>query len=180
MRLLLDLNVLLDVLLNRAPHVEPAAELWALVEREEAEALVPAHGLTTVFYLASKERGARFAREVVGDLVSVFGVAPVDRPVVLRALAFAWPDFEDAVCAGHLLLKIRALCEKPLELNDPGRAACALAERIEVSTEFLRGTAAGLDIEAIGLGDDLILCADVDRHGVVPHVQDGSITLIEG
>jgi len=89
-------------------------------------------------------------------------------------------SFEDAVCAGHLLLKIRALCEKPLELNDPGRAACALAERIEVSTEFLRGTAAGLDIEAIGLGDDLILCADVDRHGVVPHVQDGSITLIEG
>jgi len=88
--------------------------------------------------------------------------------------------FEDAVCAGHLLLKIREVDEVTLELNDPGRAACALAERIEVSAAFLRGTAAGQSIEAIGLGDDLILCADVDRHDVVPHVQDGSITVIGG
>lgn len=29
----------------------------------------------------------------------VFAVAPVDDNVVRRALALAWPDFEDAVCA---------------------------------------------------------------------------------
>ena len=88
-------------------------------------------------------------------------------------------SFEDAVCAGHLLLRIRELKEGGLRLNDPGRAACALAERIEVSADFLRGTAAGVNIEAIGLGDDLVLCADVDRHDVVPHLQDGTITVIE-
>ena len=87
-------------------------------------------------------------------------------------------SFEDALCAGHLLLKIRELGKDTLELNDPARAACALAERIEVSTDFLRGTAAGLAIEEIGLGDDLILCADVDRHDIVPHLGDGSITVI--
>lgn len=86
--------------------------------------------------------------------------------------------FDDAVCAGHLLLKIRDLSAEDLELNDPGRAACALAEGVEVSADFLRGTAAGVSIEAIGLGDDLILCADVDRHDIVPHVQDGAITLV--
>jgi len=86
--------------------------------------------------------------------------------------------FDDAVCAGHLLLKIRDLSAGDLELNDPGRAACALAEGVEVSADFLRGTAAGVSIEAIGLGDDLILCADVDRHDIVPHVQDGAITLV--
>ena len=32
-------------------------------------------------------------------LIGVFAVAPVDENVVRRALAFAWPDFEDAVCA---------------------------------------------------------------------------------
>lgn len=87
--------------------------------------------------------------------------------------------FEDAVCAGHLLLRIQELRGAGLQLNDPARAACALAERVEVSAEFLRGTAAGLSIEAIGLGDDLTVCADVDRHDIVPHLRDGTITVIE-
>ncbi len=99
MRLLVDLNVVLDVLLDRTPHAETAAQLWGTVERGEAEGLIPAHGFTTVFYLTSKDRGAEFAREVVGDLVTVFGVAPVDQAVVRRALALGWPDFEDGVCA---------------------------------------------------------------------------------
>jgi predicted nucleic acid-binding protein len=98
MRLLVDLNVVLDVLLDRAPHAEVSAQLWAAVERREVEGVIPAHGFTTVFYLAAKARGPEFAREVVSDLVTVFGVAPVDQTVVQRALALAWPDFEDAVC----------------------------------------------------------------------------------
>ena len=83
------------------------------------------------------------------------------------------------LCAGHLLLKIREVSGASLELNDPGRAACALAEGVDVSADFLRGTAAGVSIEAVGLGDDLILCADVDRHDIVPQARDGSITLAE-
>jgi hypothetical protein len=61
--------------------------------------MVPAHGVTTIFYLLEKARGAAFAREGVERLIRVFNVAPVDDDVVRRALAFAWPDFEDAVCA---------------------------------------------------------------------------------
>jgi len=36
---------------------------------------------------------------VVGDLLTVFRVAPVDDAVIGRALTLAWRDFEDAVCA---------------------------------------------------------------------------------
>ncbi len=61
--------------------------------------MVPAHGVTTIFYLLEKARGAGFAREGIERLISVFAVAQVDDNVVRRALALAWPDFEDAVCA---------------------------------------------------------------------------------
>jgi hypothetical protein len=61
--------------------------------------MVPAHGVTTIFYLLQKARGAAFARDGVERLIRVFNVAPVDDGVVRRALAFAWSDFEDAVCA---------------------------------------------------------------------------------
>lgn len=97
--LLLDLNVILDVILERAPGVEPASALWAAIENGRARGLIPAHGLTTVFYLLEKSRDAAFARNGVERLISVFGVAPIDDAVVRRALILGWPDFEDAVCA---------------------------------------------------------------------------------
>ncbi len=69
-------------------------------ERGQGLGMVPAHGVTTIFYLLEKARGAAFARDGVERLIRVFSVAPVNDDVVRRALAFAWPDFEDAVCAG--------------------------------------------------------------------------------
>ncbi len=51
--------------------------------------MVPAHGVTTIFYLFEKTRGATFARDGVERLIRVFNVAPVDDAVVRRALAFA-------------------------------------------------------------------------------------------
>jgi predicted nucleic acid-binding protein len=98
-RLLLDLNVFLDVILDRRPHADVAAALWAAIERGQGQGMVPAHGVTTLFYLIEKARGAAFAREGVERLIRVFNVAPVNDDVVRRALALAWSDFEDAVCA---------------------------------------------------------------------------------
>ena len=97
--LLLDLNVILDVILDRRPGADAAAALWAAIESGHGRGLIPAHGVTTIFYLLEKARGAAFARDGVERLISVFGVAPVNDTVVGRALVFGWPDFEDAVCA---------------------------------------------------------------------------------
>ena len=98
-RLLVDLNVLLDVLLGRAPHVEASAALWARVEQGPIEGWISAHGVTTIFYLAARARDRTFARGVVTDLLSVFHVAPVDERTLRRATALDLPDFEDAVSA---------------------------------------------------------------------------------
>ena len=97
--ILLDLNVILDVILDRAPGVDAAAALWAALESGHGRGLIPAHGVTTIFYLLEKARGAAFARDGVERLLGVFGVAPVTDTVVRRALVFGWPDFEDAICA---------------------------------------------------------------------------------
>jgi predicted nucleic acid-binding protein len=98
-RVLLDLNVVLDVLLDRAPHAAEAARVWAAVEEGRVEGFLPAHGFTTIFYLAARHRDAGYARRILDGLVAVFDVAPVDAAVIRRALGLALPDFEDAVCA---------------------------------------------------------------------------------
>lgn len=98
-RALVDLNVVLDVLLDREPHVEASAALWACVELGEAEGFLASHTVPTLYYLASKARGRPFAERCVADVLSVFAVAPVDQAVLREALALGWDDFEDAVCA---------------------------------------------------------------------------------
>ena len=99
MKLLLDLNVLLDVVLDRQPHVGASAALWARLESGVGRGCVPAHCVTTLYYLVRKTRGPARARAAIDGLLGIFDVAPVGEEVLRRAIALGWSDFEDAVCA---------------------------------------------------------------------------------
>lgn len=99
MRVLVDLNVILDVLLDREPHAEASAAVWASIEGGAARGLLAAHAVTTLHYVAARAGGRPFADRCVVDVLKVFEVAPVDGAVVGEALALGWTDFEDAVCA---------------------------------------------------------------------------------
>ncbi|HEV8609010.1 MAG TPA: PIN domain-containing protein [Thermoanaerobaculia bacterium] len=135
-KLLLDVNVVLDVLLERPGHAGSAAVLWRAVEGGAAVGYIPAHGLTTVYYLARRARGPTFARRIVEELLTVFRAARVDEQVLRHALALSWPDFEDAVCAASAVV---AGCDAiatrdpagfrkaPLPVLDPGAAVAWLA-----------------------------------------------------
>ena len=98
-RVLFDTNVVLDVLLDRRPHVEASAAAWAAIETGNTEGMLAAHAVTTIHYLVQKEMGSVRARRIVSDLLRVFGVAAVNGAVVQEALQSPSSDFEDAVTA---------------------------------------------------------------------------------
>jgi hypothetical protein len=58
-KLLLDINVVLDVALNRMPFVVDAALALAAIDRGRAQGYVAAHTVTTVFYGSLKIRVIR-------------------------------------------------------------------------------------------------------------------------
>lgn len=97
MRVLLDTNVVLDLLLERQPFAEAAAELASRIERGEIEGCLGAGTITTVQYLARKVLGDRRAREAVADLLALFEIVPFTRAVLQEALTLPFSDFEDAV-----------------------------------------------------------------------------------
>jgi predicted nucleic acid-binding protein len=105
-RVLFDINVVLDVLLDRKPHAEASAAAWAAVETGPPEGFLAAHAVTTIHYLVQKEMGAVKARRIISSILKVFDVASVDAAVIQEAMQLSFYDFEDAVtgaaarCAG--------------------------------------------------------------------------------
>ena len=94
---LIDTNVLLDLILARAPWDAEAARLVAAVVDGRLAGFVAAHTVTTVYYLVEKAKGRSVATTAVHDLLVALTVAPLEGNDFQRALALGLPDFEDAV-----------------------------------------------------------------------------------
>ena len=97
MKVLLDTNVILDVLLDRKPHVADSARIFRLVEEGKVSGLLCATTLTTLDYLLTQSLGRSDSRPVLARLLRLFDIAPVTRAVIEGALRSAMTDFEDAV-----------------------------------------------------------------------------------
>ena len=97
MKILFDVNVILDVLLDRDKWGEDSAKLLDAAERREIEGYIAAHTMTTAYYIVAKATVSRTARMAVADLLRILDVVPLDSADFTHALALGMSDFEDAV-----------------------------------------------------------------------------------
>jgi len=105
LRVIVDTNVVLDVLLAREPFAAQAAHILALVEQSSIEASLCATTVTTIHYLLAQSLSANETRNAMRGLLDLFEIAPVNRPVIEQALQSKIAHFEDAVLeqAGRLV-----------------------------------------------------------------------------
>ena len=96
-KIMIDLNVILDVLQKRHPFYETSAALLAAAEIGDVEGFISAHSVTTLFYLIQKGRSSSEARAVITNLLQFLKIGPVDQTTIEQALNLDYSDFEDAV-----------------------------------------------------------------------------------
>ena len=98
MKLLIDTNVVLDVLLRREPFFRTAAEVLNLTQLDEVREYVSASTITDIYYIANKQMKDRDAvRDLLKRLLMIVSVAAVSEREIQNALNLAWGDFEDSV-----------------------------------------------------------------------------------
>ncbi len=134
MRLLLDTNVVLDVLLARTPFDADAAKVMAAVETGAAEGFLCATTVTTIYYLTAKVAGRKTAEKHVGALLRIFQIAPVTDVVLSSALAGKAKDFEDAV----LLEAARAVSADAIVTRNPSAFRKSAGISIHMPADVLR------------------------------------------
>ena len=99
MKVVVDLNILIDVLQQREPFFSASAKVCDLISNGRCEGVVAAHSVTTLFYIIHRCADWRSADVAFEWMLSTFKVAPADKSVFLAARALGFSDFEDAVVA---------------------------------------------------------------------------------
>jgi predicted nucleic acid-binding protein len=96
-KILVDVNICLDLLLDRKPFIEDSGHIFELGEKDKINLLLSAISVDTLFYVIRPTMGATKATETIRDLLKITNIAPVTAEVIDKALAAKWNDLEDAI-----------------------------------------------------------------------------------
>ena len=98
MKVLIDTNVALNILLNQPNFYAGSKKVFDLAETGVFAAFISASAITDIYYIASKSLGKKAARENIKQhLLQVFKPAAVTDSHIYQALDLEWDDFEDSV-----------------------------------------------------------------------------------
>ena len=97
MKILIDTNVVLDLLLEREPFVEEAILLFEQTERGNLEGYIAATTVTNIFYIIRKTEGREVALAAINRLLMGLQFCAVDLQTIETALSLGLKDFEDSI-----------------------------------------------------------------------------------
>ncbi len=95
MRLLLDINIILDIALQRPGEASSSALIGTCGQQNDA--WLAWHSVATLAYLIERQQNAATARDFLADLLSWAKVATTGHADAVKALGWSMPDFEDAL-----------------------------------------------------------------------------------
>lgn len=97
MKILIDTNVVLDLLLEREPFVENAIALFEQIEQGNLEGFITATTITNIFYIIRKTEGREVALAAIHRLLIGLQFCAVNRQTIETALSLGLKDFEDSI-----------------------------------------------------------------------------------
>lgn len=97
MKILVDTNILLDVLIQRRPFFQDSARVWSLIHDGLFEGYVSAISVNNLYYIVRKLRDKETAEVFVDDLLRDFEVASLTKNILRQARTVAGKDYEDSI-----------------------------------------------------------------------------------
>ena len=97
MKVLIDTNVVLDILLNRIDFYEDSVSVFVMAEKKLVTGYISASAITDIFFIAKKKLGKKHTKEAIKEILQVFKPATVSDTHIYQALDIDWDDFEDSI-----------------------------------------------------------------------------------
>jgi predicted nucleic acid-binding protein len=97
LKVLVDLNIVLDTLLDREGFSESSAQVLAAAERGKLAGYLCATSVDTLDYLLTRALDRKSARRHLRTVRRLLRIATVDESVIDAAISAGWADLEDAI-----------------------------------------------------------------------------------
>lgn len=97
MKILLDTNIVLDLLLEREPFCNEAKNIFTMIESNKISGFLCATSITTIYYLINKSVDKSKSDEIVDKLLQLFNITDVNKNILINSLKNNGKDFEDSV-----------------------------------------------------------------------------------
>lgn len=98
MKLLIDTNVILDVLLKREEFYKTAFEILKRANSSDYICYVSASAITDIYYISFKHfKNHQTVMEMLKNLFKIIKICAVDESDISSAINLGWKNFEDAV-----------------------------------------------------------------------------------
>jgi len=97
MKILLDTNVVLDVLLERQPYYSASSKVFIFSSKNNIELFITSTIVTDLYYIISKLLSKKEAKDFLINLLEIVDVCGVDKSVILKSMNSDFADLEDAV-----------------------------------------------------------------------------------
>ncbi|MBN1986401.1 MAG: PIN domain-containing protein [Prolixibacteraceae bacterium] len=96
-RLFIDTNIVLDLLGERKPFYEQAAQIATLADKGEIELIVSALSFATVNYVLTKYENAASSKNKLRQFKIISRICGLSEQIINKGLNSKFPDFEDAL-----------------------------------------------------------------------------------
>ena len=97
MKILIDTNVTIDVILENQPFLASSVKIIGLAELG-IKLFLSASAITDIYYIVSRaKKSKKIAMSLIKDLLESVDVAAVTGNEIRQAVSLDWDDFEDAV-----------------------------------------------------------------------------------
>ena len=123
MRVLLDTNILLDVLLRRIPWEAESTAIFQASEESRLTSAVTSLSVANMYYVARRHSGREKAIEAVRQSLKVCEILSVERDTLHGALALPGKDFEDNI---QIVAAVEAAVNALVTRNAADFTACPL------------------------------------------------------
>lgn len=98
MRILVDTNIILDVLLKREPHNKAAQVILTKCADREIMGYLAAHSIPNIFYVLRKDYSQEERRKFIKNLCEIFRISDLNAEKIVSAIDNEqFLDFEDCL-----------------------------------------------------------------------------------
>ncbi|MHB1275903.1 MAG: type II toxin-antitoxin system VapC family toxin [Candidatus Humimicrobiaceae bacterium] len=97
MRVLLDTNLFLDVILKRDEHYIDSSKIWSLISDKKLKGCISAISINNLYYILRRIIEIKLVEKFIDQILEEFEIVPLTKGILKQARSLKNKDYEDLI-----------------------------------------------------------------------------------